>query len=113
MSGTENGSEPDERVLTLFEVIGKTPTKGWTHGEKKWPYYESHMIRLHGVWGERINLIDCVLRAQQWVLDNPVKRKTYDGMGKFLSGWITRDVNAGRGLPPISLEKTINAKRRL
>lgn len=45
--------------------------------------------------------VDAELRkALQWLRDNPRKRKTAGGMGKFLNGWIQRGINSGRASKP-------------
>lgn len=39
-------------------------------------------------------------RAKQWLIDNPTKRKTANGMLRFLSGWLSRQTNSPKPAMP-------------
>lgn len=41
-----------------------------------------------------------VRRALGWVHSNPRGKKTAAGMPKFLYGWVSREQNSGRRVPP-------------
>lgn len=39
-------------------------------------------------------------KAKQWCVDNPAKRKTAGGMGKFLNGWLSRAKSSQPNIEP-------------
>ena len=57
-----------------------------------------------------------IREARSWCQTNPTKRKTPKGMPRFLSAWLTKAQNSGRGSPrggngsmPIRTQRNINA----
>lgn len=74
-------------VVLIFPVVGKT--KEWALTKAKIAEYETTYPDLD---------VPFLMReARQWALDNPKRRKTADGMPKFLGGWLARSQNSGKG----------------
>lgn len=74
-------------------VVLELPCVG--SGEKVWPVTEAKLKR----WKEAFPHLDVEQEARKmrFYLENtPKKRKTFDGMGKFVSGWLGRAQNDGR-----------------
>jgi len=84
-------SEPQEMIpaeppLMVFPCVGRGPLEWPLTSAKLSEYLESYP----GVDA----LLEC-RRALQWCRDNPTRRKTYAGMGKFLNGWLSKAQNNG------------------
>lgn len=69
------------------------PTTGQV---KTWHLTEAKLAEWEATF-ETLNVRAECLKARQWLLDNPSRRKTQRGMIKFLGGWLTRAVDSGRG----------------
>jgi len=74
-----------ENSIMTFECTGEI---------KEW-----HLTQLKlDEWKETFDTLDVLAQckvARQWILDNPVRRKTARGMTKFLGGWLNRAVQKG------------------
>lgn len=92
----ERGSQPTEcagvaspeaaRGILVFPCVGKGPRE-WSLTEAKLAEYSTSFPG-----------VDCLAecrKARQWCIDNPPKRKTFGGMPKFLSSWLSRVQDAG------------------
>jgi hypothetical protein len=44
-----------------------------------------------------VDIEEETLRAKGWLINNPKKGKTYDGMTRFLGNWYTREQNENNG----------------
>ena len=82
-------SEPDAPApgFDPFDCVG--PVKTWALSAAKLAEWQSSFPDLD-VAGE-------IRKARQWLIDNPRKRKTARGMVQFLSNWLQRSQNVGRG----------------
>lgn len=81
----EPTSTPEKEPILIFPCDG--PKKTWRLTEEKL-----------AEWQEAYPSMDvaaCVRDAKQWAVDNPQKRKTANGMTRFLGGWISRAQNKG------------------
>ena len=74
-------------AILIFPIKGKAP-KEWNLTQTKLDEYAETF--------DGIDVLDKCKHARQWCVDNPAKRKTARGMGKFLFGWLERDNNRGR-----------------
>lgn len=102
---------PPDRLLRLIPVKNIPPSRGWTHGEGLWPFTEGVLKRLHNTHGRYLEVNYPCLQAFDHLEKEHVDLKTYRGMYAYLARWIKKDLKEGNGLPPISWEKTINAKK--
>jgi len=93
--GPSSCSEPDkpapEPPVLEFPVVGSN--------SKPWPLFPSKLAEYRESFPGVDVLAEC-RAARQWCIDNPSKRKTTNGMAKFLAGWLTRKQNRGGGLSP-------------
>lgn len=82
---------PPELPILEIPCVGK--------GSKSWPLTASKVAE----WGDAYPGIDVVAecrKARQWCIDNPGRRKTFDGMTRFLGTWLSKAQNErGRGPP--------------
>ena len=58
-------------------------------GPSKW-HLTQEKLEEYRVSFPGINVEIEIKKARQWCVDNPTKRKTYNGVMKFLSGWLGR-----------------------
>ncbi len=80
---------PPSPVFLDFPITGKSRLKVWNLTEAKLAEYQTSFPGLD---------VEAEMRAaRQWCVDNPPKRKTHNGMPAFLTGWLTRSQNSGRG----------------
>lgn len=76
-----------EQPVMVFPCVGKGPAE--------WPLYSGKLAE----YGEAYPGVDVqseCRRALQWIRDNPSKRKTFNGMPRFLNSWIEREQNSGK-----------------
>jgi hypothetical protein len=98
--------EPDDPVLLTIPVVGK--------GKPDWPLVRSHVDRL----AEEFPGVDVPAEAKKargWCIDNPTKRKTANGMPKFLRNWMERHQNRGGSSTatfPVAAEPPPDERRR-
>lgn len=84
----EDPASPQPPVdVAAFPCVGKVSQ--WTLLQPKLDEWQSCFPALD-VLGE-------VRKARQWLLDNPGRRKTANGMTRFLFGWLERSQNRGKG----------------
>ena len=79
-----NQTEPP---IMVFPCVGKGPTE--------WPLTASKLAE----YGETYPGVDALAecrKALQWCRENPSKRKTFGGVGKFLNAWLSREQDRGR-----------------
>lgn len=73
--------------------IGTLPCVGT---QKTWPLYQAKVDE----WQTAYPGVDVkaeLREAKQWLIDNPAKRKTYDGMTRFLSKWLASEQDKPKG----------------
>lgn len=81
----EPASKPPDEALLIFPCVGRE--KEWTLTEKK-----------VGEWQETypdMEVISALRKARQWCIDNPQKRKTANGITRFLGQWLGKAQNNG------------------
>jgi len=79
---------PELRTEFIFKLAGKN---SWMLSSVKLSEYQANFPGVK---------IDIELRkAMQWISDNPSKRKTENGMPRFLSSWLSKVQDSNRGLP--------------
>ncbi|MFH2114133.1 MAG: hypothetical protein ABIJ86_06480 [Spirochaetota bacterium] len=78
-------SEPPVIILT-FPIVGR--------GSKEWHLIESKLREYKESYPGIDVMAEC-RKALQWCRDIPAKRKTAQGMPKFLNGWLGRSQNNG------------------
>ena len=49
-----------------------------------------------------VDVQTALLRARQWCIDNPSRKKTAKGAPKFLNAWLAREQDNSRGKPQVS-----------
>lgn len=91
----EWAANPDDPVVLEFPTCRKDrPT--WRLTQSKLDEYRETY--------EHLDVLAECRKARQYVRDNPAKRKTPDGMSRYLTGWLNRAQNSGggvrRGDPP-------------
>lgn len=69
--------------VLVFPCVGK---------DRTWPLTQEHIDELQVTY-PGINVASQAREAWQWATDNPAKRKTADGMRRFLSNWMKRAQN--------------------
>jgi hypothetical protein len=84
----EEETEPAE-ILMTFPCDGPKPS---------WKFTNLHRDRLAKAYPS-IDIEDQARQALAWVDANPTKRKTANGMPRFINGWIARAQNSGHGRP--------------
>ena len=81
-------AEPPEDGVLEFPVVGKPKVPTWWLTQAKMDeYLEAY---------PDIDVLGEFRKTLQWLRDNPSKRKTASGMGKFLNNWLGRAQNDGR-----------------
>lgn len=53
-------------------------------------------------FGKQVDVLSELLRAASWCDANPAKRKTINGIVRFLNTWLDTAVNSGKGTPPLT-----------
>jgi hypothetical protein len=92
---TSNSSEPaapasEPAVSEIFPCVGTGP--------KEFPLTEAKVSEYESAYpGVNIRLEARAIK--QWCIDNPSKRKTFDGMPRFLNQWFKRVQDRGGGSP--------------
>lgn len=82
--------EPPEAAsppVMVFPCVGE---------EKEWGLTQSKVDEYKQTFPHLDILGEC-RKGRQWCIDNPVQRKTFRGMPKFLSGWLGRAQDRGNG----------------
>jgi hypothetical protein len=84
-------SEPGKYpALVIFPVVGDPDVRTWGLTQ---PFVDKLVDAYPGV-----DVVAEAKRALVWVEANPTKRKTGDGMPRFLAGWLTRSTNSGNAV---------------
>ena len=81
--------KPLGKVFIEFSCVGDSAGKAWGLPEEKL-----------AEWRESFPGIDVAVecrKARQWLIDNPGRRKTKNGMPRFLNAWLSRAQNQGGG----------------
>lgn len=75
--------------VLVFPTVGGKRRNGtdWPLSEEKLAEYVESF--------PGVDVLAELRKARQWCIDTPTKRKTWDGMAKFLSGWLGRVQNEG------------------
>lgn len=96
-----NPLEVPATVGTPFDTVGKT---------KQWLMPKQLYDSIKAAYPD-INISAEFKKAKAWLAANPSKRKTANGMPKFLHGWIGRSQNNGNGKaakpPPKETSRTM------
>jgi hypothetical protein len=94
----------DSPVVMKFPVEGSVPPI--------WKLRQSRIDKMADLFPSLDVVHQCRL-ALQWLEDNPTKRKTANGMPRFLTGWMKREVDRGpvRNNGP-SQKKTLAQRNR-
>lgn len=86
-------AEPDEPAPAPQPVL-EFPCVG----NRAWPLYPAKLEEYRESFPGIDVLAEC-RRARQWLLDNPKRRKTYDGMARYLGNWLGKEQNRGGRRP--------------
>jgi hypothetical protein len=81
---------PTEEVLEWFPCLGSEVAR--------WPLVRS-MADLYQAAYPAVDIAIEAKRALAWVLSNPLRRKTYAGMGRYLHAWMSRCQDRGGSSP--------------
>ena len=84
-SGELQKSSPP--AVLVFPIVG---------GDKEWALTDGKLAQ-YKVSFPDLDVLRHLREARQWCIDNPGKRKTARGMGKFCFGWLERAQNRGLG----------------
>ena len=87
-----NGSPLDDSLGT--PVLSYPCVKG-TNGKTEWHLTKAKLAEYVEAFPGLDVMAGC-RAALQWCRDNSSKRKTFQGMPKFLGGWLTRQQNSGK-----------------
>jgi hypothetical protein len=82
-------SEPDDTAREVDPFPCDGPIKTWTLPAAKLAEWQASFPHL--------DVVAEIRKARQWIIDNPGKRKTANGIVRFLSGWLSRSQDTGRG----------------
>jgi hypothetical protein len=85
-SEPQAATEPADTTILIY------PCKGM--GKKEWELKESKLKQYQESF-PAIDILQHCKNARQWCIDNPSRQKTYSGMPKFLSKWLTKEQNKG------------------
>lgn len=99
--GKDQGQKQEKAFLLIFPTAG--PLKEWGLTQEK---VVEWAISYPGV-----DILAECRKARQWVIDNPVRKKTANGMTRFLSSWLARAQNQSRGLVPMGEKSDIEKFR--
>lgn len=91
-----------EPALLEFPVIGKRPGP--------WPLTASVVSGLEAAFPGVDVMAEC-RKSLEWVKANAANRKTYDGMRKFLFGWVNRACNKGIASRHGAAGRTVDVSR--
>lgn len=80
---------PTDKSILTFPVVG---TKG-----HEWAFRESLLAEFKQCFPS-LDVLQQVRMALAWVKANPAKRKTPDGMRRFLTGWLNKAQSRGEGV---------------
>lgn len=81
----EPAAEPTPDPLLIFPCVGVV--KSWELTEKKLAEWQETYPDM--------DVFAAVRQARQWTIDNPTKRKTVNGMTRFLGTWLNTAQNKG------------------
>lgn len=87
--------EPPAPVVMTF------PVKPYKKGDAdEWHLTQQKLDEYRETYG--VDVLPEVRKAKQWLIDNPIKQKTYKGMPTFIGTWLMNANNRGTmaGLPP-------------
>ena len=84
-------AQPSKKVAPKEEPILTFPCSG---DKSEWHLYPSKEKEWQASFPGLIVLQECK-KARQWIMDNPTKRKTHNGMTRFLGAWLGRVQNSG------------------
>lgn len=91
----EVGEQPtppdDSPVVLLFPVVGGT--------SKQWPLTQAKIDEYRDSF-PGVDVVAACRHARQWCIDNVRNRKTADGMGRFLTAWLSKEQNSARTAQP-------------
>jgi hypothetical protein len=70
-------------------------------GGQEWPLMKTHLQALMEAY-TACDVLSEVRKMCAWLASNPLRLKTYGGMGKFVNSWLARahDCGGSPGLPP-------------
>ena len=88
-------TETEDPVLLRFPIHGKSRLRD-TDGKPEWHLHQSKINEYKASYPYLDVFTEC-MKALQWCRDNPAKRKTYRGMPAFLTRWLMRAQDRGRG----------------
>jgi hypothetical protein len=87
----EISAEASSASFLVFPIVGSKDAQTWT-------LTEALLHELAGLFPNLDARAEC-RKALAWSLAHPQKRKTAKGMRGFLTRWLTRAVDSGRGSP--------------
>lgn len=104
----------NQRTSTSFRVAdlkngcaGIFPIRGRCRGRlgrtPSWTLPAGKLSEWADTW-PNVDIEAELIKARQWLDDNPNRRKTANGMLRFLSGWISRAVEHGTAVPRSALD---------
>jgi len=82
---SDEPSEPEDQITCKFPCDGKKPF---------YQVSEKYIARMQTLY-HGIDVREETLKALAWVENNPGRRKTHDGMTRFLGNWYSRAQNNG------------------
>ncbi len=94
-------------------VVGEFPISGEPN---IWYLKKSKMQEWTKVYGQQCDVRSELIKAKQWLIDNPVRRKTTKGMTRFLNTWLQNAINSNRAALPAGVtrpETPEDVQRRL
>ncbi|KKK61771.1 hypothetical protein LCGC14_3010990, partial [marine sediment metagenome] len=95
--------EAEEVVSEIEPFPCRGKLKTWILPKAKLAEYEKTY--------EHLDVLDQMKRAWQWVQDRPTQRKTAKGMPQYLSNWLNRECNSGRGKSEKARPPSISGKK--
>ena len=80
--------------------------------KREWTLTQAKLDQWQTVYPSLDCLQEC-RKARQWLLDNPARRKTHNGMFRFLGNWLARAQNGARASPQAKSKRPrpLNSRR--
>lgn len=79
-------------AATVRGIEMRFPTVGRPNQPKEWVLTDAKVKEYKESYpGVDVEIV--LMQARQWCIDNPTKRKTFNGMAAFLSRWLSKEQN--------------------
>lgn len=88
----ESREKPEDQSPILMTFPVKSKGKGKNAGRQEWPLTQAKLDEYQESFPD-LDCISVIRRMRQWCIDSPVKRKSFDGMPRFVTAWLSRELD--------------------